>query len=146
MNLLGDRVHNFVDGVLIASSFLVIHPWDWSQQSQLFCEIPQEISDIAILIQGGYGKKQAVMLNFLCATACMVGGVATLIISQVIELGRALCWHSRLGFIYIATCDLVPLLHRANKSVSQPNLLQRWLGFFLCNRSFGWKALIFNSL
>ena len=73
MNLLGDGVHNFVDGVLIASSFLVDPSLGLvTTVAIVLHEIPQEISDIAILIQGGYGKKQAVMLNFLCATAIII--------------------------------------------------------------------------
>lgn len=122
MNLLGDGVHNFVDGVLIASSFLVDPSLGLvTTVAIVLHEIPQEISDIAILIQGGYGKKQAVMLNFLCATACMVGGVATLIISQVIELGlSSMLAFTAGGFIYIATCDLVPLLRSRELKIGIP--------------------------
>ena len=122
MNLLGDGVHNFVDGVLIASSFLVDPSLGLvTTVAIVLHEIPQEISDIAILIQGGYGKKQAVMLNFLCAIACMVGGVATLIISQVIELGlSSMLAFTAGGFIYIATCDLVPLLRSRELKIGIP--------------------------
>ncbi len=116
MNLLGDGIHNFVDGILIASSFLVDPALGLTTTVAIVLhEIPQEISDIAILVQGGYSKKRAVFLNFLCATVCAVGGIATLIISQLMELGLgAMLAFTAGGFIYIAACDLVPLL-RSNE-------------------------------
>ena len=120
MNLLGDGIHNFVDGVLIASSFLVDPSLGFATTVAIILhEIPQEISDIAILIQGGYSKKRAVILNFFCATACMAGGITTLILSQLIELGlSAMLAFTAGGFIYIATCDLVPLLRTRELKIS----------------------------
>ena len=123
MNLLGDGIHNFVDGVLIASSFLVDPSLGFATTVAIILhEIPQEISDIAILIQGGYSKKRAVMLNFLCATACMAGAIITLVVSQLIELGlSAMLAFTAGGFIYIATCDLVPLLRTKELKISLPS-------------------------
>ena len=122
MNLLGDGVHNFVDGILIASSFLVDPALGLTTTVAIVLhEIPQEISDIAILVQGGYSKKRAVFLNFLCATACAVGGIATLIVSQLMELGLgAMLAFTAGGFIYIATCDLVPLLRSNELKIGFP--------------------------
>ena len=116
MNLLGDGIHNFVDGILIASSFLVDPALGFATTIAIVLhEIPQEISDIAILIQGGYSKKRAVILNFVCATACAAGAIATLLLSQLMELrlGSMLAFTAG-GFIYIAASDLVPLL-RSNE-------------------------------
>ena len=112
MNLFGDGIHNFVDGILIASSFLVDPALGVATTLAIVLhEIPQEISDISILIQGGYNKRRAVFLNFLCATLCILGAVATLLVSQLMELGLgAMLAFTAGGFIYIATCDLVPLL------------------------------------
>ena len=74
-------------------------------------EIPQEISDTAILIQGGYGKRRAVILNFCCALVCTVGAICTLLLSQIIELGlSSMLALTAGGFIYIAAGDLFPLL------------------------------------
>ncbi len=122
MNLLGDGVHNFVDGVLIASSFLVDPTLGIATTIAIVLhEIPQEISDIAVLIQGGFSKKRAVLLNFLCATACIAGAVATLILSQLMELGLgAMLAFTAGGFIYIAASDLVPLLRSKELNVGLP--------------------------
>jgi len=122
MNLLGDGVHNFVDGILIASSFLVDPALGVATTIAIVLhEIPQEISDIAVLIQGGISKKRAVLLNFLCATACIAGGVATLIVSQLVELGLgAMLAFTAGGFIYIAASDLVPLLRSGELKVGLP--------------------------
>ena len=116
MNLMGDGAHNFVDGVLITSSFLVSPTLGIATTIAIVLhEIPQEISDIAVLIHGGYSKKRAVLLNFLCALACIVGAAFTLLLSQLMELGlSAMLSFTAGGFIYIATSDLVPLL-RSNK-------------------------------
>ncbi len=116
MNLLGDATHNFVDGVLIASSFLVTPSLGIATTIAIVLhEIPQEISDIAVLMQGGYDKKRAIFLNFCCATMCTVGATTTLIVSQLMELGlAAMLAFTAGGFIYIATSDLVPLL-RSNE-------------------------------
>ena len=116
MNLVGDGIHNFVDGILIASSFLVDPALGLATTIAIVLhEIPQEISDISILIQGGYSKRRAVFLNFTCATACTAGAIATLLLSQLMELrlGAMLAFTAG-GFIYIAASDLVPLL-RSNE-------------------------------
>ena len=116
MNLFGDGIHHFVDGILITSSFLVDPALGFATTIAIVLhEIPQEISDIAILIQGGYSKKRAVFLNFVCATSCAAGAIATLVLSQLMELrlGAMLAFTAG-GFIYIAASDLVPLL-RSNE-------------------------------
>ena len=112
MNLIGDGVHNFVDGILIASSFLVDPGLGVATTIAIVLhEIPQEISDTAILIQGGYGKGRAVILNFFCALVCIAGAMSTLVISQITELGlSSLLALTAGGFIYIAAGDLFPLL------------------------------------
>ena len=122
MNLLGDGAHNFVDGILIASSFLADPALGMATTAAIVIhEIPQEISDIAVLIQGGYSKRKAVLLNFLCASACIPGAVLTLLISQTMELNlSAMLAFTAGGFIYIATCDLVPLLRSEQLKISIP--------------------------
>ena len=122
MNLFGDGIHNFVDGIIIASSFLVDPALGVATTLAIVLhEIPQEISDISILIQGGYNKKRAVFLNFLCATACTAGAVATLVLSQIMELGLgAMLAFTAGGFIYIAASDLVPLLRSNELKVQLP--------------------------
>jgi len=112
MNLFGDGAHNFVDGVLITASFLADPALGVATTVAIVLhEIPQEISDVAVLIQGGFSRRKAVLLNFFCATACLVGAISTLLFSQLMELNlAAMLAFTAGGFIYIATSDLVPLL------------------------------------
>lgn len=140
MNLLGDGVHNFVDGILIASSFLVDPALGIATTIAIVLhEIPQEISDIAVLIQGGFSKKRAVFLNFLCATACIAGAVATLILSQLMELGLgAMLAFTAGGFIYIAASDLVPLLRSKELNIGLPTQITASLIGVLSMQSILW--------
>lgn len=87
MNLIGDGIHNFVDGILIASSFLVDPALGLATTIAIVLhEIPQEISDISVLIRGGYKKKRAVTLNFLCALFCTAGAMITLLPDASMQL------------------------------------------------------------
>ena len=112
LNLAGDGVHNFVDGVLIASSFLVDPALGTATTIAIVLhEVPQEVSDLAVLMHGGYTRKQAIVLNTACASICIVGAISTLLIAQYMQLGLgSLLAFTAGGFIYIATSDLVPLL------------------------------------
>jgi zinc and cadmium transporter len=112
MNLIGDGAHNFVDGILIAGSFLADPMLGIATTIAIVIhEIPQEISDIAVLIHGGYEKKRAVTVNFICSCACMAGAALTLLAAQIFEISlSALLALTAGGFIYIATSDLIPLL------------------------------------
>ncbi|MBX3628514.1 MAG: ZIP family metal transporter [Nitrosomonas sp.] len=122
MNLLGDGIHNFVDGVLIAGSFLADPVLGVTTTAAIIMhEIPQEISDIAVLIQGGFTKRQAVIANVLCASACIAGAMTTLLAAHVITLSlSALLAITAGGFIYIATTDLIPLLRQSRMQLTLP--------------------------
>lgn len=122
MNLVGDGVHNFVDGILITSSFLADPALGLATTVAIVLhEIPQEISDIAVLIQGGCSRRKAVVLNFLCSTGCVLGALMTLLLSQFMELSLgAMLAFTAGGFIYIATSDLIPLLRSDQLKVSIP--------------------------
>src|SRR5690606_17680766 len=110
--LLGDGIHNLVDGILIAGSFLTDPALGMTTTLAIVLhEIPQEFSDIAVLVHGGYGKKEAIIANVLCATACIAGALLTLLASQFVALSlEALLAITAGGFIYIAMTDLIPLL------------------------------------
>ena len=122
MNLLGDGIHNFVDGVLIAGSFLADPLLGFGATLAIVVhEIPQELSDIAVLIHGGVPKRRAVLLNVLCATTCIAGALATLVLARLIDLSLgALLSVTAGGFIYIAATDLIPLLRERPARVPLP--------------------------
>ncbi|RPI26305.1 MAG: ZIP family metal transporter [Acidobacteria bacterium] len=129
MNLLGDAVHNFIDGIVItAAYFLDIRVGVATTIAVLFHEIPQEMSDFAVLVHGGFSRGRALMYNFLTAGIALVGLGLTVLLAQFAEpLVTFLAPFAAGGFIYIAGADLIPQLHK-EKSVGS-SLMQ--LFFFL---------------
>lgn len=114
INIIGDGVHNFLDGVIIAAGFLVDPAVGVATTiAVILHEIPQEIGDFGILIHAGYTKKKALFYNFLTACAAIVGAIVTLIIGeQVTSVEQYLVPITIGGFIYIAAADLIPEIHR----------------------------------
>ncbi len=134
MNLVGDAVHNFLDGVLIASSFSVDPVIGWATTAAIIMhEIPQELGDIGALLCGGYKPKRALLLNFMCALTAIFGVVASLLLGQVLEnLHIYMLPIAAGGFIYIAASDFLPALHRGETlraSIAQVGLVS--LGMLL---------------
>ncbi|MCX7094187.1 MAG: ZIP family metal transporter [Methylobacter sp.] len=113
MNLMGDAIHNFVDGILIAGSFLVDPVLGFTTTLAIIAhEIPQEIGDVGALVYGGYPPAKAVLYNFYCSLTVVVGAVFTLLFSQVAESSLVfLLPIAAGGFIYIAATDMIPALH-----------------------------------
>ena len=114
MNLFGDAVHNFIDGLIIAASYQVSVPVGIATTiAVVFHEIPQEIGDFGVLLQGGFSKNKALMLNFLTAATAIAGAIITLAAGAYIE-GSVIFLASFAagGFIYIAGADLIPELHK----------------------------------
>jgi zinc and cadmium transporter len=112
--VVGDTIHNFLDGILIAAAFL--------QSTQLGIvaalaivahEIPQEVGDFLILLNSGYSKAKAFLLNLLSSCATLVGGVLGYYALQVIEGWTPLLLGIvAASMIYVAVADLIPGLHR----------------------------------
>ena len=115
--LIGDAFHNFVDGVVIAAAFLISIPLGVSAALAVIGhEVPQEVGDFAILLDAGYGKGKAFVLNMLSAAATLPGALAAYWwLAQVSEALPYILALSAASFIYIATVDLVPTLHRRLK-------------------------------
>ena len=114
MNLIGDIVHNFIDGMIIAASYLVSIPVGIATTiAVILHEIPQEISDFGVLLHGGFTKAKALFYNFLTALTAVLGAVVALIIGSSAEsLTTFLVPFAAGSFIYIAGSDLIPELHR----------------------------------
>ena len=112
-NVVGDGVHNFVDGAIIAGAFLASVPLGTTTALAVALhEIPQEIGDLGVLVHAGVKPRRALQLNFLSAVTAVVGGVLTLVLADVVALARPLLAITAGAFIYIAGADLIPELHR----------------------------------
>jgi len=113
MNVVGDGMHNLIDGILIGVSYAVSIPLGAATTvAVLFHEVPQEIGDFGILLHGGLSKKKALWLNFLSALMAFVGAVAVLILGKQVDgLSAILIPVTAGGFIYIAGSDLIPEMH-----------------------------------
>ncbi len=114
LNLVGDGLHNFLDGMVIAASFLV--SWKLGAVTTLAIilhEIPQELGDFAILVYGGFSKRKALIFNFLSALTAMVGAVIGFFIANLTRgFSGFILPLTAGGFIYIATSDLIPEIHK----------------------------------
>lgn len=114
LNLAGDAMHNFLDGVIIAGAFLASIPLGIiTSLAVIFHEIPQEIGDFSILVYGGFNRFQALWYNFLTALTAVLGAViAYFFASTIAGLSGWLIPIAAGGFIYIAGVDLLPELHK----------------------------------
>jgi zinc and cadmium transporter len=117
LNLIGDGIHNFVDGMIIAASFMLSYDLGFAATlAVIFHEIPQEIGDFAVLIYGGLEKRKALTYNFLSALTAIAGSVVTYYSAAYIHgVEQLLVPFAAGGFIYIAATDLMPELHKKNQ-------------------------------
>jgi zinc and cadmium transporter len=113
MNIIGDSVHNFIDGIVIAVSFLVSIPLGIATTIAIIAhEIPQEIGDFAVLVHGGFSRLKALFFNFISALTAVLGAVVGYFISSAANFMPILLAVAAGGFIYISASDLVPELHK----------------------------------
>ena len=114
MNLVGDALHNFIDGLIIASSYIVSIPIGFATTlAVVLHEIPQEIGDFGVLLHGGFSKKRAIFLNFITALAAVLGTILGLLfVNSNGTLSKILLGLAAGGFVYIASADLIPELHK----------------------------------
>jgi len=112
--VVGDTVHNFVDGVLIAAAFLQsVELGVITAIAIIAHEIPQEVGDFLILLHSGYSRARALAMNLLSSTATVVGGVIGYFSLQVIaDLEATLLGIVAASMIYVAVADLIPGLHK----------------------------------
>jgi zinc and cadmium transporter len=124
LNLFGDGLHNFLDGIIIIVAFLSgFRNGVIITLAVAFHELPQEIGDFGILVYGGFTKKRALFFNFLSAMIALLGGLLAYFLSDAIELFNLFFLaFSGGGFLYIASTELMPeLLKEKNlkKSIVQ---------------------------
>ena len=114
LNIVGDAIHNFLDGVAIAAAFLISVPIGVATAvAVIFHEIPQEIGQFAILVHGGWSRKKALLYNFFSALTAIAGALLVLLFSQTFtEAPAVLLGLGAASFIYIAMSDLLPELQK----------------------------------
>lgn len=115
MVLVSDGLHNFIDGIVLASSYMIsIEVGIATTIAIILHEIPQEIGDFGVLIHAGYSRARALLLNFVSALSAVLGVIVALLVGNSAEAISV--WFLPVaagGFIYIAAADLIPELHQA---------------------------------
>ena len=113
MNLVGDGVHNFIDGLIIAGSYLISIPLGIvTTLAVLLHEVPQEIGDFGVLVYSGLSKLKALGYNLLSALLAVVGAIIGLSFGHSETFLHLIIPFAAGGFIYIAGSDLIPELHK----------------------------------
>jgi len=120
MNLFGDAVHNFIDGLTIAGTFMIdVKLGIITSFAIALHEIPQEIGDFGVLLYSGFTQKKALISNFLVSLTAVIGGIVGYFLSfQIENMTSYLLPFTAGGFIYIAASDLMPEI-RKEKSLKK---------------------------
>lgn len=117
MIIIGDAVHNAIDGVVIAASFLTSTELGiFVTISVLLHEIPQELGDFGILLKSGYSRKKALLYNLLSGSSALVAGVAAYFLLETVQdyIPYALTIAAA-SFLYVSMADLIPEMHKETK-------------------------------
>jgi len=111
LNLIGDGIHNLIDGMIIAASFFInITVGLATTVAVIFHELPQEIGDFGVLIYGGFTRYKALLFNFLSALTAIVGVlISNYFLKDYVGFLMALAAG---GFIYLAASELIPEIQK----------------------------------
>ena len=136
MILVGDGLHNFTDGILIAAAFLADPKLGLITALAIIAhEIPQEIGDFIVLLNAGFSKARAYVYNLICSMMAVIGGlVGYYTLGSGMEAIPYVLVLASSGFIYIALCDLMPQMQRRStlrESVPQFVLIALGVGLVL---------------
>lgn len=114
MIMVGDTIHNLVDGVIVAAAFLVDTSLGIVTAMAIVAhEIPQEVGDFLILRHSGFSKRQAIIFNLVSSLAMVVGGVIAYYALSVMQKWiPSLLGIAAASMLYVAVADLIPGLHR----------------------------------
>jgi zinc and cadmium transporter len=115
--VIGDTIHNFIDGMVIAATFLVNIPLGIVTTFAVGAhEIPQEIGDFGVMIKNGLSRGKAITINILSAMASFLGVILAFYLGDKAEGFSIIALSVASGFfLYIALSDLIPEIHRENK-------------------------------
>jgi zinc and cadmium transporter len=143
LTLIGDGIHNFTDGAVIAAAFMVSFPLGVTTTLAIIAhEIPHELSDFLILLHGGFTHKRALWFNFLSATTAIAGTLSVLLVSSRFQtLTDYMVPFAAGNFLYIASTDLIPELLKKRQGYTSflqvlllvsgavlLTILEKWLG------------------
>ena len=110
--LIGDGLHNFIDGIVIATSFMLdVRIGIMATIAIALHEIPQEISDFSLLLHAGFSKAKALFWNLMSALSAVIGGILAYFYIQTAEHQLFLTALAAGSFLYIAMADIMPHLH-----------------------------------
>ncbi|MEM4246438.1 MAG: ZIP family metal transporter [Candidatus Bathyarchaeia archaeon] len=134
LNLVGDGVHNFIDGLIIAVSFAASIPLGVASTVAILAhEVPQELGDFGVLVYGGLSQARALLYNLLSALTAVAGALLGYLLTHAVEgVVSSLLPVAAGGFLYISASDLVPELHKqpdAAKSVTAFTSFMTGIGF-----------------
>jgi len=123
--IVGDALHTFVDGAVIAAAVLTSVPLGLTTALAVAAhEIPQEVGDVAILLRAGYSKMRAFTLNLLAGVGGILGAAAMVLASSQVPQALPYVLAFAAGsFLYVAMADLIPDLHRGNVGGARQLLL-----------------------
>lgn len=118
LNLVGDGVHNFLDGLILAAAFLTsVELGLVTTLVVAFHEIPQEMGDFGVLVHGGVKPKKALFFNFISALTAIAGGITGYFLMPLIgNFEFYILPVAAGGFLYIASADLIPELHKESRT------------------------------
>lgn len=114
MNIFGDLVHNFIDGLIIGAAYIASIPVGIATTvAVILHEIPQEMGDFGVLLHGGFSRTKALFFNFITALTAVLGAIIALFLTNHLENANSFLIPFAAGsFIYIAGSDLIPELHK----------------------------------
>ncbi|MDB5729751.1 MAG: family metal transporter [Noviherbaspirillum sp.] len=143
MILVGDGLHNFTDGILIAAAFLANPNLGLLTALAIIAhEIPQEIGDFIVLLNAGFSRTRAYVYNLLCSLMAIIGGVlGYLTLDRATELIPYVLVFASSGFIYIALSDLMPQMQRrATLRETIPQIILITVGVAIVLFVTGWGS------
>jgi len=139
--LVGDALHNFVDGAVIAAAFMSSVPLGIATGLAVIAhELPQEVGDFAILLDNGFSPRRALTWNLVSGSVTIPGALLAYIGLQLVpQFNATILAFSAASFLYIGLADLVPGLHRrigAETGVGQLFLILAGIGTILLLRMY----------
>jgi len=140
--VVGDAVHNFIDGLVLSVSYLVSIPFGIVTTIVIFAhEFPQELGIFGVLIHGGLNKRNALVYSYIAQFTVIIGGVTGYFLSSFVQATTPfLLAFAAGGFLYIAASDLIPDMHKVGGREKIVSLVITFLGLI-----FMWLLKVFGA-